>query len=100
MAQLIAATTSSAAMSDFTVTSKSRISCYGMNGSETVGTVYQKNSDASYTPLKARLDPAKSAVNVVMSGININFTIVSPGEYGFLKSETDGTVGIDVTPAT
>ena len=100
MAQLIAATQDAVVMTDFTVTNKSRISCYGMDGSEVVGTVYQKNSDSSYTALKAIFDPAKTEVNVVLSGLKLNIPIVSPGEYGFLKLKTEGTVGVDVTAAT
>lgn len=90
-----------ASAADFVVATTAGVSCYGMSsGSEFVGTVYQKNSDGTYSPLRARKNPSKSPVIVTLTGITSAFTITQPGTYRIQKELTNGTVGIDVTLAS
>jgi len=101
MEELLSAVTAAATTDDFTVTSSSGVSCYGMDGrSEVVGQIYKKNSDASYSPLKAIIGSADKPVLVRLTGVTDTITIVQPGVYRVEKFVTVGTVGIDVTPAS
>lgn len=96
MAQLIAAQTTAATSSDFTVSSPLGISCYGAQGSEICAIIYRKNSDGTYSPLTSRIDPNRASVQVTLVGnIQDAFAITRPGTYKVKKPPTDGTVGID-----
>lgn len=81
---------------DFTVAAGSPVglSCYG-GGSGAIGRVEQKNSDGSYTPLMARLDPAKAPVQVVLSGLMSSLTVVKPGTFRVVKFSSAEDTGID-----
>lgn len=96
MAALIIAKTAAETSADFTVTTGSGVSCYGMDGSEHVGKVEQKNSDGTYTSLKSRIDPNKQAIDVSLDGIVTSFVITKPGTYRLVKAVTIGTVGVDI----
>ena len=96
MSQLIAAKTAADTTgTEFTVTISTSIWCYGADGSESVGVINQKNSDGSWEPLKASLNPEKAPTLVVLSGVRTSALIVQPGTYQFVKYETVGTVGVD-----
>lgn len=94
--ELIAATTSAATSSDFTVTDKTGISAYGFtSGSEFVAYVDKKNSDGSYDPLYATINPQKQPVRVVIDGLNRSFTISKIGVYRIRKLATEVAIGVD-----
>jgi len=96
MSQLIAAKTAADTTgTEFTVTTATSIWCYDAEGSEPVGIVNQKNSDDSWSPLKASFDTGKAPVQVVLTGVRTSALIVQPGTYQFIKYETTGTVGVD-----
>lgn len=95
MAEYIAASTAASNGADFTVSTAVGVSCYGFDGMETVGIVMKKNSDATYEPLKSRIEPDRAPVEVRLSGNQPDFTITKPGTYRIEKFATVGTVGID-----
>ena len=97
--QLIAATTGASTSADITVTATTPtgISCYGfVTGSEFVGIVDKKNSDASYDELFAVINPSHKPVRVELTGLFRSFTITKPGVYRIRKYATPGaTIGVD-----
>ena len=96
MTQYIAADTlPDATGADIVVSSPVGVSCYGAQGSEIVGSVMKKNSDGSYDPLRSRIDPHKTPVEVKLTGIQSAFTLTKPGTYKIIKESTNGTAGID-----